>query len=258
MTPNKLKHQYWALREQLPAWFAAHRPAEIVRQLRLRIDAWKTPVVELQGVRIARSPAYTVAILETLARGDYERPEARIMARALSPEDTVMELGTGLGYLSCLCAKTTGSARVHTFEANPALEAVIRKNYALNGVSPRLDICLLGAAPGTVTFYLMKNFWSSSTVKRHPRARAIRVPVKSFNDTLAAIRPSFLLVDIEGGEEDLFSFARLDGVRKLCIELHPHVIGQAAVDKVVAAIEQQGFREDASVSDDQHKLFVRD
>jgi hypothetical protein len=33
--------------------------------------------------------------------------------------------------------------------------------------------------------------------------RPIRVPVRSLNDELRRIRPTFLIVDIEGGEHDL-------------------------------------------------------
>jgi FkbM family methyltransferase len=254
---DKLKTKYWSARETFPLWLNQHRPAELGRQLKLRFQAWRNPVVDIDGVRIARSPRYTIPVLESLASGSYELPEARIMRHALAPDDTVLELGTGLGYLSILCARMLGSERVHTYEANPALKPIIENQYALNQVAPRLNICLLGEAHGEITFYLMKNFWSSSTIQRHPKAKPIQVPVKPFNEVRAAIRPNFLIVDIEGGERDLFRFAQLEGVDKLCIELHPHVIGQSAVDAVVAAIIHQGLIEDTAVSDTQHKLFIR-
>lgn len=252
-----LKAKYWRLRERILQWLVQHRPAEMRRQMRLRVAAWREPVVELNGIRIFRSPRYTIPILESLASGSYELPEARIMRHALEPHDTVLELGTGLGYLSALCACAVGSEKVHTFEANPALEAVIRKNYWLNGVAPVLRTCMLGERHGEVMFYVMKNFWSSSTIQRAPGARGIRVPVEPFNEAIVKIRPSFLLIDIEGGECDLFRYARLDGVEKLCIEMHPHVIGQRAVDEVVAAIARQGFEADSTISTSEHVLFRR-
>lgn len=254
---RSLKTLYWKSRERIPRWLEAHRPAELRRQLQLRIEAWREPVVEIGGIRVYRSPFYTLQILESLASGAYELPEATIMRHALTPDDMVLELGTGLGYLSALCAQTVGNERVHTFEANPALEPVIRKNHELNAVAPRLNIRMLGEVGGAITFYVMKSFWSSSTIKRHPRAKPIQVPVEPFNEAVANIRPSFLVVDIEGGEQDLFRYARLDGVEKLCIELHPGVIGQRAVDDVVAAIARQGLEEDVTVSGPEHKLFVR-
>lgn len=254
---RSLKSLYWKSRECTPRWLEAHRPAELWRQLQLRIEAWREPVVEIAGIRVYRSPFYTIQILESLASGSYELPEAGIMRHALTSDDTVLELGTGLGYLSALCAQTVGNERVHTFEANPALEVVIRKNHELNAVAPQLRICMLGEARGAVTFYVMKSFWSSSTIRRDPRARPIQVPVEPFNEAVGRIRPSFLVVDIEGGEQDLFRYARLDGVEKLCIELHPGVIGQRAVDDVIAAIARQGLEEDATVSGPEHKLFVR-
>src|SRR5690606_23487373 len=100
---------------------------------------------------------------------------------ALQAGDIVLELGTGLGFISSLCAKRIGGDNVHSFEANPALRRAILKNYRLNALSPRLEIALLGEKSGAITFYVMKNFWSSSAIRRHPGARPIQVPMKCFN-----------------------------------------------------------------------------
>jgi hypothetical protein len=83
----------------------------------------------------------------------------------------------------------------------------------------------------------MKNFWSSSTIKSHAKAKAIEVPVKRFNDELERLQPSFLIIDIEGGEQDFIRYARLDGVNKVCIELHPFFIDPTAVAEVDAFFE---------------------
>ncbi len=190
--------------------------------------------------------------------GVYETTEARIVRYAIEPDDTVLELGTGLGFLASLCSKRIGDGRVHTYEANPALERIIRKNFRLNGIAPRLEMCVLGEEAGFITFWVMDTFWSSSTIRRHPNARPIRVPVKRFNDELGRIRPSFLIVDIEGGEHDFIRYARLDGVRKICIEPHPDIVGAAAVVEVEAFFRRQGFREDRTVSGREHKLYVRE
>lgn len=110
---------------------------------------------------------------------------------------------------------------------------------------------------GEATFLVMKAFWSSATERRRRRARAIRIPGRPFNDEIARLRRTFLVIGIEGGEGDVARYARVDGVRKICVELNPRVVGQADVDWAAAASERQGFREDQAISDQEHKPFVR-
>jgi FkbM family methyltransferase len=255
---QSLKQIYWHKREQYALWRRQNRPAEIRRRAALRLRAWRQPVAILEGIKLYRGTGLTLPILESIDDGRYELPEANIVRHALHPDDVVLELGTGLGFISSLCARVVGSDNVYSFEANPALRPVILKNYQLNSLSPQLDISLLGETSGAMTFYVMKSFWSSSTIKRHPRAKPIQVPMKCFNDELARIRPSFLIIDIEGGEHDFIRYARLDGVSKVCIELHPNVIGSQAVSEVEAFFIDQGFREEPAVSDSEHKLYIRD
>lgn len=249
---NSVKRFYWRSRERARAW-----RDERVRNARLRAEAYLHPVFEIHGVRLSRSWRYTPPILTALASGEYEAPEARIVGSALEPADRVLELGTGLGLLSTLCARTIGSDRVDSFEANPALRPVILKNYSLNGVSPRLHTTLLSDRDGEIRFYVMKDFWSSSTVRRHPRAHEIVVPTRSFNDELDRIRPTFLIIDIEGGELDWIRHARVDGVSKVCIELHPHVIGEAGAKCVESFFEANGFVADAVLSTPRQKFYTR-
>lgn len=255
---ERIKHEYWGSRERFIAWMRRNRPEDVLQRFSLRLRAWRQPIFEREGIQLRRTPFLSVPVLESFESDSYEKPEARIVQHALKPNDIVLELGTGLGFISALCAKNVGSERIYTFEANPALEPIIQKNYILNDVSPHLEICLLGEADGEVTFYLMKNFWSSSIVKRHSRARSIQVPMRSFNDEVQRIRPSFLIIDIEGGESDFIRYARLDGISKVCIELHPHVIGVAAVAEVVDFFVSQGFHEVAAISDANHKLYQRE
>jgi FkbM family methyltransferase len=246
---------YWTLRPSLNNW--RHHRHELSRRLGLRARAWLNPIFELDGIKLHRGTGLSLAVLGALESGEYEAPESRIVRHALQPGDCVLELGTGLGFLASICAQQVGNESVHTFEANPALERVIHNNFRLNDVAPQLHINLLGDEDGTITFYVMKNFWSSSTIQRHPKARPIQVPMKRFNDELANLRPNFLIIDIEGGERDLIRYARLDGVQKVCIELHPHVIGKDSVAEVEAFFISRGFHEDLTISDPDHKLYLR-
>lgn len=74
---------------------------------------------------------------------------------------------------------------------------------------------------------------------------------------IAGIRPSFLICDIEGGEHDLLEYMDLDGVKKLCIELHPHVIGNQETSRIFQRLLNQGFYCDFLLSSEWVFFFER-
>ena len=81
------------------------------------------------------------------------------------------------------------------------------------------------------------------------------MPVKPFNDEIARIRPSFLIVDIEGGEYELFDYARLDTVRTIVIEMHPSVGGLRRSLALRRNLRQLGFAE--QTHNGKHFLYQR-
>jgi len=76
----------------------------------------------------------------------------------------------------------------------------------------------------------------------------VTVPRLDLNAALERIRPTFLIVDIEGGESELFEFIRLDGIRKIAIELHDSVIGAKRAQEICDQLDQAGFTVDWSHS----------
>lgn len=172
---------------------------------------------------------------------EYEAKEVEIVERRLGAEDTVMEVGAGIGFLSALCAKRIGSDRVVTYEANPALLPLIAETHRRNGVSPRVENALLARGDGECSFFVEPEFWASSARAVTTAAREIRIPQRDLNAALATHRPTFLIVDIEGGELDFFAYARLDGVRKICVETHPGILSDAELSGLFAGLFAQGF-----------------
>ena len=216
-------------------------------------------LVKVQGIKIPIiKERLSAPMLELLYMGDYEKPELKLVKHLLDKNDIVMELGTGLGLLSSYCAKIIGSNRVFTYEANPALETYIRQTYQLNKVTPNLTICLLGEGSGEQTFYVNESLFSSSTVQRNANDRPVRVPVKSFNEEIYRINPTFLILDIEGGEYELLKTADFHTIKKIVIEVHPHVIGQEKVDFVISKFNNAGFSVNEQLSYSQELLLERD
>lgn len=195
----------------------------------------------LAGVRLNLAglhPEVRAAIVD----GGYEAPEMHALATALRPGDTVLELGTGLGLISTLCAQRIGSQRVHTFEANPALEPRIRETWALNGVAPTLTVAMLGEQAGEHDFHVHDAFWASSAHDAEGAVRTLRVPVLPLNEAIRRIDPSVLVMDIEGGEAELLRFADLHRIERIVAEFHERMLGRAAIDTMMTRLYGQGFR----------------
>ena len=188
-----------------------------------------------------KHPLITPPIQRDIYFGDYERKELDLIERRLQPGDTVMEVGAGIGFLSAYCARALGDDRVFAYEANPALLALIADVHARNGVHPRVTQALLGEGDGERDFFVEPDYWASSLVRRSAESRCVRIPQIDFNAELRRVAPSFLIVDVEGGEYELLRRADLSGVTKLCLEVHPDVLGNARVSEIFAGLVTAGL-----------------
>src|SRR5262245_3707509 len=206
------------------------------------------------GVRLRIGSHLSSRIVRSIMRGHYEGAERVLLKSTLLPDDRVLELGTGIGFLTVFCARTVGPERVLNYEANPALEKHIRRTFQLNGVAPTLRIAIAGAADGQRALYVSRSFWASSTVKSGPKTKAVDVPVTSINHVTREFRPTVVIMDVEGGEAELVPIMDFDGVRAVVIELHPAVIGEQATSMVLRTLRQRGF-EEAGMAD-QSYLFT--
>lgn len=204
---------------------------------------WNKPAWALnQGIWLpCNQPGITPGIARQIYFGEYESKEIAIISNTLSANDTVVEVGAGIGYVSAFCAQRIGNERVHTFEANPALIPLIEATHQRNGISPNVLNALLARGNGECTFYVEPEFWASSATKISRNSKPIVVPQRDLNEEFARLRPTFLIVDIEGGESDFFAYADLSGVNKICIDTHPGLLGNTGITTVVSSILNQGF-----------------
>ncbi len=177
--------------------------------------------------------------------GAYEAKEIEIISKRLAADDVVFEVGAGLGFLSAYCAKRTGSDNVFAYEANPDLIPLIRETHARNGVTPTLTNALLAKGDGEREFHLQDDFWASSA--HRSGGRSITVSQVDLNSELGRVRPSFLIVDIEGGEAEFFAAAELSTVSKICVETHPEVLGDRVLSELFAGLVAKGFALDFSL-----------
>ncbi|OGA26674.1 MAG: hypothetical protein A3F77_07480 [Betaproteobacteria bacterium RIFCSPLOWO2_12_FULL_67_28] len=216
------------------------RTARRIKKLlwQVHVPRW----VDNQGVLLpTEGSGISRGIRRQIFFSEYEDKEIEIVAKRLASDDVVMEVGAGIGFLSAYCAKRIGSERVFAYEANPALMELIAATYRANGVAPTVRNVLLARGEGTREFHVEPEFWASSALPGSGNAKTIRVPQADLNSELQRVRPSFLIVDIEGGEIEFFELADLATVRKICVETHPAIHSSAALSKMLGGLIAQGF-----------------
>jgi FkbM family methyltransferase len=216
-----------------------------IRTMQKRVRQWRRKafrpkVVRINGLKIRIPEVASEQIVTSIYEGNYESGELHVLTTRLEATDVLMEVGAGMGLLSAHAAKEIGDDRVFAFEANPALEGAIRENYELNRVNPRLTMALVGESAGTRPFYVREHFWGSSIFEKEG-ASAVEVPVVSFNEAVERIDPTFLVIDIEGGEYQLVQYANFHNIRKLLIELHDWKLSPEQLDFVYEKLQESGF-----------------
>ncbi|MCZ7675695.1 MAG: FkbM family methyltransferase [Roseovarius sp.] len=215
--------------------------AKIIRRLRARFITR----LDYRGITVPVHGAHVIRpIKEELMTGRYEVPEITALQALLRPGDRMLEIGGGLGVVSGLAAKAVPDAVIESYEANPALIAAIDELHELNGlrsITLHNRILVQGGGGGARDFHLHHSFAESSIVPGEGKDRSVPVPTEDFAAKLKSFRPHVLVVDIEGGEDELLSGADLAGLRALVLELHPRVIDRAAEKRILDACAAAGL-----------------
>lgn len=209
------------------------------------------------GVRLrVDHPHFDAQVRSWLIRGEYETPESRLVERYLDGEADVVELGGGMGYVSCCIDRLLSPGRTHVVveadaEVRPVLDATRLANDARFHVHP----AAYAPVADEVTFYRRKRFTRNSIRPERASSEAETVPAVS----LAALVAEYgldriaLVADVEGAEHDLFAHEGdvLRGhVGLLVVELHD--VGEHTVEDGVDRLTTLGF----STVDRDNDVFV--
>ncbi|MFS8083908.1 MAG: FkbM family methyltransferase [Ginsengibacter sp.] len=195
------------------------------------------------GVLIPIVPSLTSeTIANSIRGGSYEAHEAALLGGLIQSGEVILEVGAGCGLISAVCAKNPHTSKVHCVEANPNLIDLIRMTHSLNGVNVVVHNELLAKQDGETDFYVHDDFWASGT--HSFLGKPIKVKTTSFQKRLKELQPTMLVIDIEGGEIDLFDDVDLSGIRKIMIELHQPTIGRQGMKKVFDVLSRQNFHYD--------------
>lgn len=197
----------------------------------------------------------------SLAGGRYEARERVMATRVIRPGDVVLELGSGLGFISSYVRQCTGAGKIICVEANPRLIPYIRGVHALNAVT---DVEVLNGVvvategkPQTFPFYCRNDFWASSLSAALPYDRVVDVPALPLAEILSANRPDVLIMDIEGGEIELMKTPSLGSIRAIVVETHAGEYGDGGIQALENDLARLGFAEDIDGAMRDVRTFLR-
>jgi FkbM family methyltransferase len=174
--------------------------------------------------------------------GEYERTECDFLAEALRPNDRILEVGGGIGFVGTFAKLREPTAQVVSFEANPALLPIANRTRSLNDVHFEMHNAMLGPADGRTDFFVNKQFWASSQEGVYGGEQRIEVPVHSIDRVMAEGAFTLVVMDIEGGEIDLIPQMDLSTVDRMVVETHPQVTGARSVRTLLKKLRRQyGF-----------------
>ncbi|MGR3463096.1 MAG: FkbM family methyltransferase [Sagittula sp.] len=209
---------------------------------------------DIEGLRLEVPDSHlNDRIAAKLASGGYEGHEARAALMRLRTGQRVLELGSGIGYIACLCARVAGAENVTTVEANPGLLPVIEGNLARNGFDA--VTVLHGAVGGMdgaaapLAFDAARSFWAGHIADEASAAeRVVEVPHLGLRDLMARVRPGLVIMDIEGAEAHLFDTPWPAHVRSVMMELHPGRYPDTVIQRIVDCMSASGLTYDPGPS----------
>lgn len=200
-------------------------------------------VTKINDIELAFGENPPVPLLKALANGSYEQHEAKLLIEFIGLEDRVLELGAGIGYMGVLAMTHCKPSSYVAYEANPALLPFINQNMERNRVRFEARNALLTNENGSREFYVTPAFWASSLLKPDSEPyEQVRVPSVDKNAIMAELKPTALVIDIEGGEAEFFAELSLTSVNKIIMEIHPAVLDDATLSALYEQLFKEGFR----------------
>lgn len=193
-------------------------------------------------------------LLNRFQKNTYEKEEVYLSQKYFDKSDNVLELGSCLGYISCILSDKVGS--IISVEANPELKPCLiqtKKDNNLSNVeflNTYIDI-----EHKVIDFQTYDNIVAGSGDREDleinntrgwgDTLKMYKINTSTLNDIVGIDKVNALVIDIEGGE---LSFLRNNqdflkkNIKKICIELHGHLMRDPTFDKqCVSAMNDIGF-----------------
>lgn len=229
-------------------------PPKTAHRLLGKVIFWCGKFVEFRGnfvtyegcVFNVDSPAVSIKAKGSLMLGIYERPMLVALVEHLDPNRSVVELGGGIGVISCLVNKMLRHPEQHiVVEADPRVIPLLAENRARNQCKFTILHRVLAYGSRLSNFYLTDAFISSGA-KSHTD-KIILLPTTNLNGIVQQFHfeDFSLICDIEGSEVDLIN-NELDCLRQwvntIILESHSQIVGAEATEKMISNLLTAGFQ----------------
>jgi FkbM family methyltransferase len=224
-------------------------------RLRFKFILPRKRTATLAGIKLDIS-SLSPLMKNIILTGRYESQERSLAAKALTKSDVVLELGGAIGFIGLYCRRMIGVKHHFSVEANPSTLEQLRRNYTLNRLQPHVIHAAAAAEDGEIELDVGGEFWENTVVAGNG-AQTIKVPALSLSSLVAKMpaSPTALVCDIEGAEQYLRFDQLPSTVTKIILELHPSMIGEDQVSRIVSELSWLGFNQVRV--EDGTSLFIR-
>lgn len=160
----------------------------------------------------------------------------------LTPDAIVMDCGSYIGTFAA-AAVEQGAQKVYCYEAAPKNANLLRANMMRYGDHVIVIEAALTSSHDIAVALTLSGFsGANSILQSKNRPKSITVGAINFRDTLLAIRPHVIKLDVEGAEYDLLRSLRsgdLANVNSLFVEFHPIDDRDAKIATISRFIEDE-------------------
>jgi len=203
--------------------------------------------VRLDGLTYSvDSPQITAGQKCTIAFGYHETEERLLIRRWLPKNLPLIELGGGLGIVSCLANRRLADPEKHiVVEANPEMLAVLERNRGLNRCKFTVINKAIAYGREKIELKVSSNFVASSMV-RDVGDRIVTVETTNVSSLMkeAGFEQAGIICDIEGAEADIIKreLPMLSPkIRFFMAEMHPEILGWSVVNELLKNMVDLGF-----------------
>ena len=229
------------------------RPWQLVRRASIAIKPPRSGYTALPvawGISVIADPAKMIG-RSLFTTGIYDIAVSEVLARLITPGDTVVDAGANVGYMTLLAGVAAGSSgRVLAWEPHPELFSVLQSNVAaLNARGGAADITIRNAALGAerghaeliLPSYMDANDGVAYIGDSAGTDQSITVAVETVDDVVGDTRIAVMKLDVEGAELGVLSGARraLGDGRITHIVFEDHIGADSPVARVLVA---NGYR----------------
>lgn len=183
-----------------PAVWLAERLAHRFNQL-----PWWRGECKVWGLRFTAATFERWLYLRLHRLGRMGREECAALRRTIRPGMTVLDVGGNLGLYTLLLSRLVGPAgRVVTFEPDPDLFALLRRNCELNGcTNVEAHNLALGRRRDRLVLRKMILNSGDNTLGSGGSGlfrREVEIEVVALDEFLPALRPDLVKIDVQGWE----------------------------------------------------------